>query len=144
MNVGSNGLEPYSTNDAKDPIAGGHARVIIGYDDTIVIPGAPIKGAFRVRNSWGTGWGDKGHSWVNYQVFIDQQTDCMGVTSENYHGNNPVPPITPTVNVAQTIADDKMALKQTSVKKSKAIRRGCFKRFRRFINVHSFFFKKYV
>jgi hypothetical protein len=119
MNVGSNGLEPYSTNDAKDPIAGGHARVIIGYDDTIVIPGAPIKGAFRVRNSWGTGWGDKGHSWVSYQVFIDQQTDCMGVTSENYPGNNPVPPITPTVNVAQTIADDKMALKQTSVKKAK-------------------------
>ena len=44
----------------------------------------------------------------------------MGVTSENYPGNNPVPPITPSVNVAQAITDDEMALvKQTSVKKAK-------------------------
>jgi hypothetical protein len=96
MNVGTDGLEPYSTDDAKDPIAGGHARVIIGYDDTIVIPGAPIKGAFRVRNSWDTDWGDKGYSWVSYQIFIDQQTDCMGVTSENYPSNNPTPTPSPT------------------------------------------------
>jgi C1A family cysteine protease len=119
INVGFNGLEPYSTDDAKDPIAGGHARVIIGYDDTIAIPGAPIKGAFRVRNSWNTDWGDKGYSWVSYQIFIDQQTDCMGVTSENYPGNNPVPPITPSVNVAQAIANAQTAYKQTSITKAK-------------------------
>ena len=76
FNVGTDGLEPYNK---KEAVAGGHARVIIGYDDTIVIPGAPIKGAFRVRNSWDKTWGDQGYSWVSYQVFIDQQTDRKSV-----------------------------------------------------------------
>ena len=43
----------------------------------------------------------------------------MGVTSENYPNNNPVPPITPTVNVAQAITDAKTAYKQTSITKAK-------------------------
>lgn len=37
---------------------GGHAMLMVGYDDT--------KKAFRVKNSWGTGWGDKGYSWFSY------------------------------------------------------------------------------
>jgi len=36
----------------------GHALVICGYDDS--------KHAFRVMNSWGTGWGDAGYSWIDY------------------------------------------------------------------------------
>ncbi len=40
--------------------AGGfsHALVICGYDDA--------KNAFKVMNSWGTGWGDAGYSWIDY------------------------------------------------------------------------------
>jgi hypothetical protein len=40
--------------------AGGftHALVICGYDDS--------KHAFKVMNSWGTGWGDAGFSWIDY------------------------------------------------------------------------------
>jgi cathepsin L len=35
-----------------------HAVVIVGWDDA--------KGAWRVRNSWGTGWGEDGYAWVKY------------------------------------------------------------------------------
>ena len=40
-----------------------HAMALVGYDDS--------KNAFRVRNSWGTGWGDKGSIWVDYDFFCE-------------------------------------------------------------------------
>ncbi len=40
--------------------AGGHAMVIIGYDDY------KEGGAFLVQNSWGTDWGDNGYFWIRY------------------------------------------------------------------------------
>lgn len=39
-----------------------HAMVLVGYDDALH--------AFRVRNSWGTQWGDEGSIWVDYDFFI--------------------------------------------------------------------------
>ena len=45
--------------------AGGHAMEIIGYDDDHPnLDGS--KGAFEVRNSWDSGWGDKGYGWLPY------------------------------------------------------------------------------
>lgn len=35
-----------------------HAVVIVGWNDA--------KGAWRIRNSWGTGWGENGYAWVKY------------------------------------------------------------------------------
>ena len=40
-----------------------HAMVLVGYDDG--------KHAFRVRNSWGTSWGDNGSIWVDYDFFTN-------------------------------------------------------------------------
>jgi fibronectin type 3 domain-containing protein len=40
------------------PFLGGHAVVIVGYDDT--------KSAFKVRNSWSTFWGQSGYCWIGY------------------------------------------------------------------------------
>lgn len=40
-----------------------HAMVLTGYDDS--------KQAFRVRNSWGTSWGDNGCIWVGYDFFLN-------------------------------------------------------------------------
>ena len=37
---------------------GGHCVLLVGYDDAL--------GGFRVRNSWGTSWGDNGHCWLSY------------------------------------------------------------------------------
>lgn len=35
-----------------------HAIVIVGWDDS--------KKAYLMRNSWGTGWGEKGYMWIEY------------------------------------------------------------------------------
>ena len=44
---------------------GGHAVLCVGYDDN--------KRLFKVRNSWGTGWGDKGYFYIPYRYMLDTQ-----------------------------------------------------------------------
>lgn len=48
-----------------DTVEGGHAIVAIGYDDAKKL--GKDKGALLIRNSWGTGWGDKGYGWLPYK-----------------------------------------------------------------------------
>ncbi len=60
---------------AGEGVAGGHAVVVVGYDDGLVIqntsPGGPATtGAFLIRNSWGTGWGAAGYGWLPYQYVL--------------------------------------------------------------------------
>lgn len=61
-------------NPATDPmpipaegekVLGGHAVVACGYDDT--------KGCFKIRNSWGTGYGDEGHFWMPYDFITSDE-----------------------------------------------------------------------
>jgi len=40
---------------------GGHAMLIVGYDDGL--------NAFKVVNSWGSAWGNEGYCWINYNFF---------------------------------------------------------------------------
>jgi C1A family cysteine protease len=58
----------------KDSVLGGHAIVAVGYDDTMKIKnsncGQETKGAFIIRNSWGTGWGDMGYGWLPYEYVL--------------------------------------------------------------------------
>lgn len=41
-----------------EQVLGGHAQLIVGYDDA--------RQMFKVRNSWGTDWGERGHEWMPY------------------------------------------------------------------------------
>jgi len=63
---------------------GHHAMVLAGYDDS-----RGDNGAFRVRNSWGTDWGDEGSIWVDYNYFVD------GFCVEAYVAQNPNSPDNP-------------------------------------------------
>lgn len=46
---------------------GKHAVVIVGYDDQVVDANGR-RGAFKIMNSWGTGWGIDGFGWLSYEL----------------------------------------------------------------------------
>ena len=41
----------------------GHGIIVVGWDDS--------KHAYKIMNSWGTGWGDAGFLWVDYDIFYN-------------------------------------------------------------------------
>lgn len=53
-------IEPTGDN------VGGHAYAIIGVDRDRKHPLTNEKGAFRMINSWGPGWGQKGRAWMSF------------------------------------------------------------------------------
>lgn len=60
----------------------GHAMAVVGYDDN------KAGGAFRVLNSWGTGWADHGFVWVRYNDFTKWCVLAMQVFGSD---DTPVP-----------------------------------------------------
>ena len=58
----------------RDEAIGGHTLVAVGYNDYKFIQCADrkkySKGAFLVRNSWGTEWGIKGYGWLPYDYVL--------------------------------------------------------------------------
>lgn len=75
-NVGSDGFVPAPGDVRNDRFLGGHAMCVVGWDDNLS-NGKHI-GYFRVRNSWGTDWGDNGYCWVPYDYFTWRDAD-MGM-----------------------------------------------------------------
>ena len=62
MNINRTGVMTYP-NKKRERLLGGHAVLLVGYDNT--------KQQYIVRNSWGTGWGDRGYFYMPYRVIQD-------------------------------------------------------------------------
>lgn len=58
--VALNGIVPMPSS--TDSIVGGHAMLIVGFDDK----------NFIVRNSWGEGWGDKGYCYIPHEYLTNE------------------------------------------------------------------------
>ena len=54
-------LRGSSVFDDAHTDGGGHAMVLVGYDDR--------KNAFKLFNSWSRSWGNQGFGWVDYETF---------------------------------------------------------------------------
>jgi len=59
----------YCSSERYGTMRGWHAVTAVGYDDTLTTSDGP--GAFRMVNSWGTGWGDNGYFWMSYVAVMD-------------------------------------------------------------------------
>lgn len=80
--VAKSGVVPMPT--ASDSIAGGHALLMVGYDDA--------KQAFKFRNSWSNQWGQKGYGWIPYEYITNPNLsqeffaiDKVGVSQQKPH-----------------------------------------------------------
>jgi C1A family cysteine protease len=62
--VAKTGVVPMPNPNAEQQV-GGHAVVVVGYDDA--------QQRFIVRNSWGTGWGMSGYCTMPYAYLTDHQ-----------------------------------------------------------------------
>lgn len=54
-----------ASDDGPTGKHGMHAMCVVGYDEGV------SGGAFRVLNSWGTSWADKGFVWIPYEEFVE-------------------------------------------------------------------------
>jgi C1A family cysteine protease len=74
---GKNGHFPFPC--PQENAVAGHGVVAIGYDDAKKIKnpicGVETTGAFLIRNSWGTDWGEQGYGWLPYEYVLKGQAD---------------------------------------------------------------------
>ena len=65
-------------------LRGGHCITVVGYDDNRRYgPGVDDKGAFKIANSWGDGWGNDGFFWVSYDYFKSQGSGNYSWDNDN-------------------------------------------------------------
>jgi hypothetical protein len=77
------GSDEIYERDETIPNGNGHALVVVGYDDN--------KNAFKIINSWGTGWGDGGFGWMTYSAFSRSVRE--GYVVQDIVLNPVVPPV---------------------------------------------------
>lgn len=66
--------------DRNEEVDGGHAVMAVGFDDKMKITNPNNEkiittGAIKIRNSWGTGWGEHGYGWLPYDYLLQGIAD---------------------------------------------------------------------
>lgn len=85
--------------------AGGHAVTIVGWNDNYdrnwFNSPPPGNGAFIVKNSWGTGWGENGYFYVSYydRAIADVSAVFMAEPASNYDNIYQYDPLGWTYNI---------------------------------------------
>jgi len=76
--------------------SGYHAMTVVGYNDNIWVDingnnavDAGEKGAFRIANSWGTGWGESGFAWMAYDALKNPSAVAGGPSDGRVYGWSP-------------------------------------------------------
>ncbi len=76
--------------------AGYHAMTVVGYNDQIWVDinqnnlvDVGEKGAFRIANSWGTGWGEAGFAWMSYDALKNPSAVPNGPSANRIYGWSP-------------------------------------------------------
>lgn len=92
---------------SSDPGIGGHAMIMVGYQDDVAVPGG---GYFMVRNSWGEGWASEsdlapGYARVPYKYIADNCRSAFVATGAAAQPEpvqpQPTPQPTPTPQPVQ-------------------------------------------
>ncbi|RLW64167.1 MAG: hypothetical protein B6D73_11485 [gamma proteobacterium symbiont of Stewartia floridana] len=78
-------------NSTTGEPSGGHAVTLVGYDDN------RYGGAFKVINSWGTGWGDNGFFWLPYNMVSRVMGQALVLTDGTNSGENTDDDVDPVV-----------------------------------------------
>ncbi|WP_286817411.1 PKD domain-containing protein [Desulfobacter sp. UBA2225] len=73
--------------------SGYHAMTVVGYNDNIWVDingnnavDSGEKGAFRIANSWGTGWGEAGYAWMSYDALKNPSAVSGGPSTGRIYG----------------------------------------------------------
>ena len=74
-----------------------HAMAIVGYDDA--------RQAFRIINSWGDHWGDKGYAWVGYDAFRTLATEAYILEGPDNGGLTAKPVLSPAAALDGLVAN---------------------------------------
>lgn len=85
--VAQSGVVPMP-NVANEELLGGHAVMVVGYNDT--------SGTWLCRNSWGTGWGMSGYFTMPYAYLTNRDLSDDFWTLRQVTGSTPAPTPSPT------------------------------------------------
>ena len=95
-----------------------HAVLLVGWDDKYPTTGFKVKpanpGAWIIKNSWGTDWGDEGYYYVSYEDKLFGTDDVGAIyipasADENYDIVRGYDPLGPVYDVSQTYTDNPAA-----------------------------------
>lgn len=88
LDLAEDGSIPFPDKDEN--VDGGHAVMAVGFDDAKKIQNPGNKkiittGAFLIKNSWSTAWGEKGYGWLPYEyVLYDIADDWWSMTKAEW------------------------------------------------------------